>query len=140
MDVFRTTLPVGIMTSIRIENFRCFRAPGRLPLKPLTLLIGENSTGKTSFLAAVRLASDIMYPGLTIDFNEPPFQLGSFNEIAHYKGGRAGRAQSFSLSVESPGRKSSVPRTFEHSAVFHRSGSHPGGLPASRSSMALTSS
>lgn len=113
------------MTSITLENFRCFAAPGRLPLRPLTLLIGENSTGKTSFLAAVRLASEMLYPGLTINFNEPPFQLGSFNEIAHYKGGRAGRAQSFSLSVESPARRSASPRMLRHSAVFRKSGSHP---------------
>ena len=113
------------MDSITLENFRCFSASGRIPLKPLTLLIGENSTGKTSFLAAVRLASDLVYPGLTIDFNEAPFQLGSFNEISHYKGGRAGRAQSFSITVDSSVRKSPSPRTLQHRAEFRRSGSHP---------------
>ena len=116
---------VEMIRAITLENFRCFSVPGRLPLRPLTLLIGENSTGKTSFLGAVRLASDLLHPGLTINFNEPPFQLGSFNEIAHYKGGRAGRAQSFSISIESPTRRGSSPRTLEHSAVFRKSGSHP---------------
>ena len=126
------------MDALTLRNFRCFGDPGRVPLRPLTLLIGENSTGKTSFLAAVRLASDISYSGRTIDFNERPFQLGSFNEIAHYKGGRAGRAQTFEITVESPvrphrrrthknGRDSGPPspRTLKHRAVFRRSGSHP---------------
>ena len=115
------------MTSLTLHNFRCFSTPGPVPLRPLTLLIGENSTGKTSFLAAVRLAADISLPGWVIDFNEPPFQLGSFNEIAHYKGGRAGRAQIFGITVESrmayPSKGSQ--RFVEHSAVFKRSGSHP---------------
>ena len=115
------------MTSLTLRNFRCFSTPGPVPLRPLTLLIGENSTGKTSFLAAVRLAADISFPGWVIDFNEPPFQLGSFSEIAHYKGGRAGRAQTFGITVESrmvhpPGKPD---RFVEHSAVFQRSGSHP---------------
>ena len=126
------------MNSLTLRNFRCFSAPGTVPLRPLTLLIGENSTGKTSFLAAVRLASDVFHSGLIIDFNEPPFQLGSFNEIAHYKGGRAGRAQTFEIEVTSPVRlhgrrtqkngqdsKSSFPSSVQHGAVFRRSGSHP---------------
>ncbi|MCY4497855.1 MAG: AAA family ATPase [Rhodospirillaceae bacterium] len=126
------------MDALILRNFRCFGDPGKVPLKPLTLLIGENSTGKTSFLAAVRLASDISYSGRTIDFNERPFQLGSFNEIAHYKGGRAGRAQTFEIAFESlvrrhgrrphkAGREGGSPslRSMRHSAVFRRSGSHP---------------
>ena len=131
---------IALMTSLTLCNFRCFSTPGVVPLRPLTLLIGENSTGKTSFLAAVRLAADISLPGWVIDFNEPPFQLGSFNEIAHYRGGRAGRAQTFSITTETPvvnppGRRTQTaatgstsspsPRTVEHSAVFKRSGSHP---------------
>ena len=126
------------MDALTLRNFRCFGDPGRVPLRPLTLLIGENSTGKTSFLAAVRLASDISYSGRTIDFNEPPFQLGSYNEIAHYRGGRAGRAHNFEIIVESPIRRpgrrvpkaerdnaSNSPLSMTHGAVFRRSGSHP---------------
>ncbi len=113
------------MKSITLENFRCFRATRRIPLRPLTLLIGENSTGKTSFLAAVRLASDLLYPGLTPDFNEPPFRLGSFNEVAHHGRGTAGRAQSFSITVNTPVRTSSSQPALRHRAVFRRSGPHP---------------
>ena len=126
-----------IVNSLTLRNFRCFSDSGTVPLKPLTLLIGENSTGKTSFLAAVRLASDISFPGRPIDFNEPPFQLGSFNEISHYRGGRRGRAQTFEILFELPmprnvrrlknGRESgsSSPRSMRHGVVFRRSGSHP---------------
>lgn len=40
------------ITAIRILNFRCLRAVD-VPLGPITLLIGENNAGKTSFLEAV---------------------------------------------------------------------------------------
>ncbi len=68
------------MDTLILENFRCFAGRHEIPIRPLTLLVGENSTGKTSFLAAVRAAYDRTVP----DFNEPPFQLGSYNQIAHY--------------------------------------------------------
>ena len=42
-----------LMQELSVQNFRCFRGPQAARLAPLTLLVGENSTGKTSFLAAV---------------------------------------------------------------------------------------
>jgi hypothetical protein len=68
----------------------------------VTILVGENSTGKTSFLAATRAAWDIAQGRTTVDFNEDPFQLGAFRTIANYRGGRAGRADSFTIGLEAP--------------------------------------
>ena len=42
------------MDEITLKNFRCFRDKQTARLAPLTLLVGENSTGKTSFLALIR--------------------------------------------------------------------------------------
>ena len=33
-----------------IGNVRCFKGEQRVPIRPITLLVGENSTGKTTFL------------------------------------------------------------------------------------------
>ena len=41
-------------------------------LAPLTLLVGENSTGKTSFLAAVRAICEVAFRQREPDFREPP--------------------------------------------------------------------
>jgi predicted ATPase len=41
-----------VLTQIEINNFRCLRKVN-VPLKPLTVLIGPNDTGKSAFLAAV---------------------------------------------------------------------------------------
>ena len=43
------------MDRITLKNFRCFREEQSARLAPLTLLVGENSTGKTSFMAMIRL-------------------------------------------------------------------------------------
>ena len=49
------------MHAITIENFRCFREKQTARLAPLTLLVGENSTGKTSFLALLRALGDLAH-------------------------------------------------------------------------------
>ena len=84
------------MDTLILEDFRCFAGRHEVPIRPLTLLVGENSTGKTSFLAAVRAVHDLR-SGDGPDFNEPPFHLGSYDEIANYRGGRSGRAKSFAV-------------------------------------------
>ena len=83
-----------------IENIRSFSGPHKFDVKPLTFLVGENSSGKSTFLAALAAVSDsASFPAATI-FNKPPYDLGTYDTIATYKGGRGGRAKSFSLGYE----------------------------------------
>src|SRR5580704_3754052 len=83
---------------ITLKQFRAFDDPGPVTIRPITLLTGANSSGKSSFLAAVRFMSDISYASIgRPSFNKDPFYLGSFDQIAHHRGGRYGRAGSFSL-------------------------------------------
>lgn len=62
------------MDKIFFENIRCFASRQEARLAPLTVLVGENSSGKSTFLALVRLAWDVamLQP---LDFNEEPFLL-----------------------------------------------------------------
>ncbi|MYG38911.1 MAG: AAA family ATPase [Synechococcus sp. SB0676_bin_10] len=92
------SLPGAVMNSITIENFRCFGEKQTARLAPLTLLVGENSTGKTSFLALLRALDDFVQNDVP-DFKRPPYDLGSFDEIAHYRGSRGGRAEKFSVEI-----------------------------------------
>ena len=71
------------MESVTLENFRCFREKQTVKLAPLTLLVGENSTGKTSFLALLRAMAEFSFEGKTPNFKEDPFDLGTFDEIVH---------------------------------------------------------
>lgn len=82
---------------IILEHFRSFSKRQGIPLRPLTLLVGENSSGKSSFLATVSCIFDgIRFPG-SPGFNEPPYNLGTFDTIATHKGGRYGRDDYFSI-------------------------------------------
>ena len=81
------------MDSITLRGFRCFRDEQQANLAPLTLLVGENSTGKTSFLAMVRALWDVAYANTAPDFKEEPYDLGTFAEIAHSTDG--GRERKF---------------------------------------------
>ena len=89
------------MEHLAVENFRCFRAKQGVRLAPLTLLMGENSTGKTSLLAIIRALHDLAFNSRVPDFKEAPYDLGSFEEVAHHRGARGGRAESFQGSIRS---------------------------------------
>lgn len=85
------------MEKLLLKDVRCFRGEHTVPLAPLTIVVGENSTGKSTLLALTRIAWDIAVGIAEPDFNEDPFQLGVYDEIAHYHGGRGKRATSFSV-------------------------------------------
>ena len=115
------------MKRIWLENYRCFRERQDARLAPLTLLVGDNSTGKTSFLAMIRALWDVAYLDRVPNFKEQPYDLGSFDEIAHFRGGRGGRAESFEAGFEAVSRSK---RTWHWSVTFSRQGSAP--LPVRR--------
>ena len=85
------------MDSIILENFRCFGARQVARLAPLTLLVGENSTGKTSFLALIRALWEVAIGERAPNFRETPYNLGSFREVAHERGARGGHANFFKV-------------------------------------------
>lgn len=93
-----------------IENVRCFSGQHRIPFSPLTFITGENSSGKSTLLAALSsIARDQSFP-LQPDFDTDPYSLGPYDGIATFKGGRYGRANSFKIgySDESEGHKREV--------------------------------
>ena len=108
------------MEQITLENYRCFRERQTARLAPLTLLVGENSTGKTSFLAMVRALWDITNRQRVPDFKEQPYDLGSYDEIANFRGGRAGRAQEFEAGFKASwrGKKASGSARFSVDITF----------------------
>jgi len=65
-----------------IENVRCFAGRHLVPITPLTLIVGENSTGKTTFLSVVStVCRSNRFPGRH-GFNDPPFDLGGYDSVA----------------------------------------------------------
>lgn len=89
---------------LTLENVRGFAGTHSLNIRPLTLLIGENSSGKTTLLSTLFAALQSDFP--TADgFNRAPFELGTFDTIATYRGGKYGRAPTFSIGWESQGKQ-----------------------------------
>ena len=85
---------------IVLRDFRCFHERQTARLAPLTLLVGENSTGKTSFLAAVRAVWDTAHGSGAPDFRAAPYDLGAFPEIVHNRGGRGSNVTSFTIGCK----------------------------------------
>ena len=112
------------MDSITLENFRCFREKQTAHLAPLTLLVGENSTGKTSFLALIRALGDLAYGSRNPDFKEEPYDLGSFDEIAHHRGARGSIAKRFQAGFKIR-RKSPKEPSASFDFTFEKSGTTP---------------
>ncbi len=71
------------MKQITLKNYRGFHEKQVAPLAPLTLLVGDHSTGKTSLLAMIRILWDSVYDHGNLNFNEPSFDLGSFDGITY---------------------------------------------------------
>ena len=88
------------MDSITLENYRCFGEKQTARLAPLTLLVGPNSTGKTSFLALIRALWDTVFGESIPNFREFPYDLGSFQDIAHSRGARGSQASEFGAGFD----------------------------------------
>ena len=83
---------------------RCFSGAQQAAIRPFTFLVGENSTGKTTFLGCYGLLHRFLsapgFFGGQLDFNREPFSMGSFREIVRSRLGRAGRIDEFKLAFE----------------------------------------
>jgi len=110
---------------LQFEGIRCFSEPQDALIRPITLLVGENSSGKTTFLALYRIAYAIANSMQTVPlFNEPPFSLGAYDQIATHRAGHKGTAESFSVTIR-------VGDGAGFSSLRHEYASH-GGQPAPR--------
>ncbi len=77
-----------MLNYVHIENFRAFGRPTTIPLAPITLLFGENSSGKTSILHALSLLkqtaeSSDSDTALVTRSASGALDLGSFADFLH---------------------------------------------------------
>jgi hypothetical protein len=91
------------MFKVEFKDFRCFGDAPAIEVRPITFLVGENSAGKTSFLAGLRFVLESFSREGQNPFNHDPYFLGGFEQIAHYRGGRGGRAKAFTIALDVPG-------------------------------------
>ena len=65
-----------------IEDVRCFVGRQEFNIRPITFLVGENSTGKSTALGCFQTL-DHFVNGIesALDFNKDPFRMGAFVDI-----------------------------------------------------------
>ncbi|MGH7889441.1 MAG: AAA family ATPase, partial [Thermodesulfobacteriota bacterium] len=96
-----------MLTELGLENFKAFQQKQRIPLRPITLLFGANSSGKTSILQTLLLlkqtleeaesSETVLLPkGKTID-------LGSYKELIYAHDTQRSLNLSFTFMGESTG-------------------------------------
>ena len=67
-----------MIRSIELNNFKAFKKSGRVDLKKINILVGPNSSGKSSFIKALLMLKN------SIDSNEESV-LGLDKEIGTYR-------------------------------------------------------
>ncbi|MDE2999672.1 MAG: AAA family ATPase [Gemmatimonadota bacterium] len=75
------------LTAFSIANFKAFAASQRIPLRPITLIYGANSSGKSSAIHALALAHHAIETG-DLDIQRPriggeAIDLGGFRQYVH---------------------------------------------------------
>jgi energy-coupling factor transporter ATP-binding protein EcfA2 len=83
---------------IYVEGVRSFVKPRWIPLARLTLLVGENSSGKSTFLAIAAAVLDRRFPAAP-QFNAAPYSLGNFDTIASNQG-KGHKAKTFAIGFK----------------------------------------
>src|SRR5262245_26130009 len=76
-----------MLTSISLENFKGIRDRMTIPLSPITLLFGANSSGKSTIMQAIHYAREILErrnlnPDRTLAGGES-VDLGGFLNLLH---------------------------------------------------------
>ena len=68
------------ITQFTMEEVRCFAERQEFNIRPLTFLVGENSTGKTTALGCFQVLANYL-GGEGINFNSDPYSMGTFKDI-----------------------------------------------------------
>lgn len=115
-------------TELLVDDVRCFRGVQRARLRPITLLVGENSTGKTTLLAcysALHRMLEAPFGAPPLDFGFEPFSMGSFRNIVRHRRGSAGSIREFRIGFRMPGAADAIERPYQVIATFREKGSQP---------------
>ena len=109
-----------------VQDVRCFQGEQRGRLRPITLLVGENSTGKTTFLSCYRVLHRMLSGwgrGELPDFNKEPFAMGWFRDIVRSRRGPGGRIDEFKIGLRVNRTPDDLMSPYELSITFQEDGS-----------------
>ena len=76
-----------MLNALHLGNFKAFAETQRIPLRPLTLIYGANSAGKSSIIQSLLLARHALETGdldiYRTALGEDSVDLGGFRQYVH---------------------------------------------------------
>ncbi len=119
-----------MLTGITLENFKAFKEPQFIPIKPITLIFGSNSAGKSSLLHSLLWLNHVESRGETDVFNPAlsgqSINLGGFDSCRNRNSEKD--YLKFSLTIDNPHLNPDVEKwtdsisQFKMTFVFRRLG------------------
>ena len=97
------------ITQFTMEEVRCFAERQQFDIRPLTFLVGENSTGKTTALACFQVLANYLKSG-EVNFNSEPYSMGIFRDIVRNS---KKKDKAFKLGFTFTGDREDVESTIE---------------------------
>lgn len=70
-----------MITKVRVKNFKAIQDSGEIELNDLSIIIGNNGSGKSSVLEALELVRSIVLSGLSASFEK----YGGLEKVRNYK-------------------------------------------------------
>lgn len=93
-----------MITEYQLTNFKAFAGPETLPIKPITLIFGANSSGKSSIFQSLLMLKQTLEqataPDTTLLYKGDLVDLGSYREFIHQHD--VGRSFSFLIAMPIP--------------------------------------
>ena len=84
-----------------VKDVRCFADEQKFNIRPITFLMGENSTGKSTFLGCIHVLHSILrYRFITTpNFNDAPYDMGIFEDVVRRARGEVIKEFSLGFNV-----------------------------------------
>ena len=103
-----------MIKSLRLKNFKAFEDTGAIQFKPMTVLAGPNSGGKSSILQSLLLLKQTLEgpPELDLNLEGRYMQFSGFNELTFGKPPLSRCEVTFTFETETPMPQNVAPRYF----------------------------
>ena len=93
------------LTKFILSDVRCFEGKHEFELRPLTFLVGENSTGKSTVLGCMQALANYFHGNShgispSVDFNQTPYVMGAFTDIARKSMNRENEPACFRMGLD----------------------------------------
>ncbi|WP_457372804.1 hypothetical protein [Pseudomonas sp. TE12234] len=111
-----------MLTHLKLDNFKIWRSTGAMRLAPITLLLGTNSSGKSSLIQSLLLIRQTVKgddPNLDLNLGNPDegdsVTLGQFKDLLSRHGGESEAIKANQVGVEFKWSESGQP---EEATIF----------------------